>query len=109
MGDLLKGDILVKKKLAVIVSAALLLVGCSSITSGVIVKKNHYDAYDYPVQYCAMYDTKTFACRMWMTRIDHVNEHWSFDIRDGKNTGWVDVSSSEFNQYKLGDYYGEKR
>lgn len=98
-----------KAKLAVIVTATLLLVGCSAISSGTITKKNHYEAYDYPVSYCAMYNSKS-QCVMWSQRWEHVPEQWSFDIRnDNKDTGWVDVSSSEFEEYKVGDYYGEKR
>jgi len=38
-----------KAKLAVIVATALLLVGCSSISSGEITKKNHQEAYEYNV------------------------------------------------------------
>lgn len=98
-----------KTKLAVIVATALLLVGCSSISSGVITKKNYYEAHDYPVSYCAAYNAKS-QCIAWAQRWEHVNERFSFDIRnDNKDTGWVDVSESEFNKYNVGDYYGEKR
>ena len=44
------------------------------------------------------------------TRYEHVPERWSFDIQnDNKDTGWVNVSESEFESYSVGDYYGEKR
>lgn len=109
MVNLLKGDILVKAKLAVIVTAVLLLVGCSAISSGTITKKNHYEAYDYPVRYCVMYKSD-MTCRYYGTRYEHVPERWSFDIQnDNQDTGWVDVSASEFEKYQVGDYYGEKR
>ena len=98
-----------RTKLAAIVATALLLVGCSSISSGEITKKNHYEAYDYPVSYCVIYKSDR-QCSMWGTRYEHVPERWSFDIQnDNKDTGWVNVSESEFESYSVGDYYGEKR
>lgn len=95
-------------KLAAIVATALLLVGCSSISSGEITKKNHSDPYSYPVTYCQMYKSNG-TCSFWGTRYEHVPERWSFDIEnDNKDTGWVYVSESEFEEYKVGDYYGAK-
>ncbi len=97
-----------KTKLAVIVAAALLLVGCSSISSGEITKKNYDEAYDYPVSYCMVYKSDG-QCRIWGQRWEHVSERWSFDlVNDNKDTGWVNVSESEFDKYDVGDYYGKK-
>lgn len=109
MGNLLKGNYLMRAKLAVIVATILLLVGCSSISSGYITAKKYHEAYDYPVSYCAMYDSK-MNCKLWAQRWEHVREKWSFDIRnDNRDTGFVYVSESEYNEYQIGDYYGEKR
>lgn len=98
-----------KRKLAVIVTAALLLVGCSSISSGYITAKKYHEAYDYYTMSCAAYNSKG-VCMTWVQVWHHVKEKWSFDIRnDNQDTGWVYVSESEYNSYGIGDYYGEKR
>lgn len=98
-----------KAKLAAIVAAALLLVGCSSISAGEITKKDHSEAYDYPVTYCAFYKSNG-TCGMWSQRWEHVPERWKFDIQnDNGDTGWVYVTEPEFESYSVGDYYGEKK
>lgn len=108
MGDLLKGDIWMRKKLAVIVATALLLVGCSSISSGYITAKNYEPAYSYMTQQCAAYNAKG-VCTVWMPVTHYVDEKFRFDLRnDNKDTGWVYVSRTTYDQYQVGDYYGSR-
>lgn len=98
-----------KAKLAVIVTAALLLVGCSSISSGYITAKKYQPAYTYTTQQCASYNAKG-VCTVWMPMTHHVDEKFKFDIRnDNQENGWVYVSQGEYDHYQIGDYYGAKR
>lgn len=92
------------KKTAVILVTALLLVGCSAISNGTITAKTYHEAYDYPVTYCALYDSK-MNCKMWGQRWEHVSEKWVFDLQRGDQTGFAYVSKSEFESYNVGDYY----
>ncbi len=97
-----------KRKLAVIVAAALMLVGCSSISSGTITAKAYEPAYSYMTQQCVSYNAKS-QCSVWMPVTHYVDEKFRFDIRnDNKDTGWVYVHKSEYEKYEIGDYYGEK-
>ena len=98
-----------RSKLAVIVVVVLLLVGCSSISAGYITAKKYSPAYDYMTQQCASYNSKG-VCTVWMPVWHHIDEAFKFDIRnDNGDTGWVYVHKSEFEQFNVGDYYGEKR
>jgi uncharacterized protein YceK len=97
----------VKRTLAILAGALLLLTGCSSISEGEIVEKNHRDAYTYPVQYCAMFNTKTGGCSMHMTRFDTMPESWWFSIEKGGDEGWVYVGPATFEKYNVGDWYNE--
>lgn len=97
------------KKIGVLVAAAFILVGCSPINSGYITDKKHHEAYNYMTQQCASFNSKGI-CSVWVPIWHHVDESFSFDLRnDNGDTGWVYVDISEFEKYKIGDYYGEKK
>lgn len=98
-----------KAKLAVIVAAMLPLGGCSSISAGYITAKKYSPAYEYYTQQCSYYDSKGFR-QVYMPVLNRIPESFKFDIRnDNGDTGWVYVHKSEFEQFNVGDYYGEKR
>jgi len=88
------------KKLALL-ALLLALVGCSSISAGIITDKNYSPAYSWTQMMCV---GKPIVC---YPIIHYVPEQWSFSLQDGKGTeGWVYVSQDEFNKYEVGDYYG---
>lgn len=98
-----------RKKLAVIVAMALLLVGCSSISAGYITAKKYSPAYEYYTQQCSYYNSKGI-CTVYVPVLNRVPESFKFDIQnDNGDTGWVYVSQNEYDQAKVGDYYGAKR
>lgn len=98
-----------RTKLAVIVTIALLLVGCSSISSGYITAKKYSPPSSYITQQCSYYNSKG-VCTIWVPVTHHVDETFKFDLRnDNKDTGWIYVTESEYEKYQVGDYYGEKR
>lgn len=95
-----------------ILAVALLLVGCSPISSGEITSKSHRAGYYQPVTYCAAYNNKG-VCTVWAVRQDWHPPTWRFDLRQQDDpisepkTGWAYVSEDTFNAYEVGDYYGE--
>lgn len=106
---------MVRRGLALL-ALALVLVGCSPISAGYITKKDHREGYYYPVQYCAIYDTKNGGCKMYATRQEYNPPTWRFDLReqsDGLNgkepeTGWVYVTEDTYARYEVGDYFEEE-
>lgn len=102
-----------KKIFTVFVVLGLLLVAlvaCSPISRGTIVDKKYHEAYEYPVQYCAMYDPKDLTkCAMYGTRYEQVSEKWSFDLVQGEREGWAYVSKAIWDRYEIGDYFDQER
>jgi len=98
---------MMKRFAFLLLGITLLLVGCSSISSGYITSKKYTPGWDNLVQYC-MYYKSNGSCGMYGWRTDHYPERFTFDIAQGDKTGWVDVPESEYSKYKVGDYYGDK-
>lgn len=97
----------VKKIAAVIASAlaAMVLVGCSNITSGVIVNKEFTASYTTHGTSCT--STKPLICHptsyhhddLWQVQLSNLNE-------DNETvTGWVGVPERLYADLNEGDYY----
>lgn len=89
---------------AVAVAASLLLASCSAISSGRITDKNYSGPYSYVTYQCTAYRSNG-TCMINMPVTHHVEERFSFDIEDGKDTGWVNVNKYDFESYEVGDWY----
>lgn len=96
------------KKLIALLASALLLVGCSYITSGTITAKDHKDAYRYSTMQCSMIRSNG-TCGAFITTWHDVPEKWYFGLDDGENTGWVSVTQSTYEQFEVGDHFEGKR
>lgn len=79
--------------IAVIFAIALLVAACGgpSARAGVVINKDHRDAYDSPYTYCAWYnsgytDSRGYyhsgSCGMWATGWTHHPERWTITIQD---------------------------
>ena len=82
-------------------AAMLLLAGCSPISEGYITKKEFTPAHSSTWTWCHMVG-KITMCQPMTTYYD---DEWTFDIKKGKETGFVDVNKQEYNSYSIGDYY----
>lgn len=87
-----------------------LLASCSSIDRGTITNKDHREGYYYTTytQQCTAYD-KNGICTSYIP-IPHQNYQqptWRFDIRLEDENGWVYVSEDTYNNYEVGDFYGQ--
>jgi uncharacterized protein YceK len=95
-----------KKTLVVAALSALLLTGCSSIDSGVITKKNYTAPYSTTEYDCITRDQKTQTCTVTMPRMVRHSATYKFDLKKGKETGWVHVNEGDYNKFQVGDCYG---
>jgi uncharacterized protein YceK len=106
-----------KKRIIAAVLAVLVLSGCSPISSGYITEKTYEPAYTYITYDCKSYyqdDDGIRYCRYYGPTTHYVPDRWQFDLiqyRDGEDpvTGWVPVDGTVYDQYEVGDWYGERR
>lgn len=92
---------------AMVAASALLLTACSAISSGTITEKTYHEAYSYITMQCTAYNTNG-TCMVTVPITQYVDESFSFSIIDGKDTGWVYVTETEYHAYEVGDWYGEE-
>ena len=92
------------KKIVALLVGTLLLVGCSSITSGTITAKDHKDAYSYTTPQCSMFRTNG-TCAIYIYVNHDVPEKWYFGLDDGEDTGWVSVTEDTYNGFEIGDHF----
>lgn len=119
-----------------IVAALLLPLAACAPESGDIIKKD-YDAERTWTELEPDYDTKTYSCKKTKTttvngkskteeytatctkrvqdgydEVEHYEpERYRLQIRDGDDTGWVEVDEATYEDASVGDYYenGEVR
>ena len=84
----------------------IILTGCSTIQSGTIEKKVVHPAYTWVQYICGGYNSKGI-CTVQVPIFHSEPETYSFDIREGEETGFVYVGYSVFVEYEVGDYYRE--
>ena len=80
--------------------AAIVLTGCSPISSGVIVDKVVEPATWTSTPVCA--GSKPMICT---PNTVYDDRDWRLDIKDGDQTGWVYVDQLEFDRWRVGDWY----
>jgi len=90
---------------AVAALAALVLTGCSSISSGTVTGKEYSPAYTTTSLQC--YSFGKAGCTMWMPVVHYWPATYQLDLRNGSKTGWVDVDARTYAQERVGDRYGE--
>lgn len=93
---------------AAIMVAALALAACSSISSGFITEKHYEPASSYTTMYCASYNSKG-GCVFYAPMTHQVPEHWVFELRNGDDTGSVDVDPNTYESYDVGDAYSSPK
>lgn len=92
--------------------ALVLVMGCTNVTSGTIVKKSYEPAWTQYVQTCVAYDTKGW-CTVYTFVPVYWPEEYEFKLRDDRqdkpidqrDTGWVDVSPADYERFSLGQHY----
>jgi hypothetical protein len=97
------------KALLVLVGAALVLSGCSSIHAGKITNKHYEPPSTWVTMDCKMYRTDSkgvMTCAYYGPTTHYSGPDWRFDLQDGEKTGWVHVDETTYNQYAVGDWYG---
>lgn len=92
-----------KSFFSALVVAGLVLTGCSSISAGTITNKVYEPGHYYSTMVCTPVG-KVTVCNP-INQYD--DEDWRFDIREGDKDGFVYVTEDTFNQYEVGDYFGE--
>ena len=93
------------KRLLAILSLALLLVsGCSPPDHGTVVEKRHHDAYTWVQLVCAAYG-KGGVCSVYVPITHYVPESWELCLRDGDDTGCRNVDHDTYDHYRVGDFY----
>ena len=94
-----------KKILALLLlSATLLLAGCSAISAGRITEKVIEPANTWIQMVCSGYNDKGF-CSVWVPVYHYDDQDWRFDISDGEQEGFVYVTEGTFNYYNVGDWF----
>jgi len=83
--------------------ALLLLAGCSSLTSGYVIGKQHTDAYDWMDMQCFSYNDKGM-CTMRVPIWHHVPESWEICVKLDDTQDWWSVDEPTFHRTKVGDW-----
>lgn len=78
-------------------SVALAACGGPSVTSGKVIDKTYTAAYNQP--YVIM------VGKVPVTEEEYVAADWSIELKDGEQTGWIDVSQSTYDHEHNGDQY----
>ncbi|MDB5161805.1 MAG: hypothetical protein JWM52_313 [Candidatus Saccharibacteria bacterium] len=94
------------KKAAVVACLALtvFLTGCSSISEGYITQKQYTPAHEGTWIWCHAVGKVTICQPMPI----YYDDEWTFDIKKGKDKGYVDITEKEYDSYSVGDYYPSK-
>lgn len=104
------------KKLIAVGALALMLAGCSSISSGYITDKTYTEPWtqqitqcwygmDYPGMPNYLSKGSPYPCIPSGYRtVDHPAS-WEFSLKEEDETGWADVSEDTYNSYEVGDYF----
>lgn len=98
-------------RLLLAAAVLLALVGCSDPpVEGVVVHKQHSDAYDYVTMMCIAHDPKTFACTGWMPISNHMPASWQVCVegldKNGKHAeGCIEIGEAAYGQYDEGSHY----
>lgn len=79
----------------------LVLTGCSPISRGTVTDKDYAPGHYITTLIC-LPAGKTTVCH---PQLSWIPDNWTLSIREGKESGWVDVSQSTYDDYKVGDYY----
>lgn len=97
-----------KTKFGVLLALLIVLSGCSAISTGTVTAKTYYEPYTWTetVYNCYARD-KNGACTMNIpSYITHNEpERFKFDLKKGKDTGWVYVDGGTYQSYDVGDRY----
>ena len=89
-----------------LVLTGLALTGCSAIHSGVVTQKEYRAPYTYTSMYCASYNSKG-GCSMYLPMTHYVPAEYILDIKQGKDTGWINTDPDTYAKTKVGDYVEE--
>jgi hypothetical protein len=87
------------------VPVAALLAGCGSgLNHGTITGKQYDPSYTYWTSMCASY-SKYGACRISVPVPETEPAEWVLDLRDGKQSGTVDVDEQTWDSARTGQKY----
>lgn len=92
----------------------LALTGCADPpVDGVVAHKQHSDAYDYVTMVCGAYDSKTFACTVWIPISNHMPASWQLCVqgvdKNGKDAeGCIEVAQQTYDRYSEGSHYSAR-
>lgn len=93
--------------LALAASTVLVLAGCGDgIRTGIVTSKDHSPAQDIPRVQCIVVGKNPCVP---VTVVDHYNENWRLNLRDGDKAGWVDVDQATYGRYDVGGHYPDPR
>lgn len=90
------------------VTLALVLAGCSAISTGTVTSKDYDPAWQQTVyDYHCMSRNKDGVCtyNAPIPRTVYYPESYTLNLKDGEKTGWVNVSEGEYEDYEVGDHY----
>lgn len=90
-----------KLALAVVLPLAVILAGCSAISSGTITGKEAEPGHYYTTQTC----TPVGKVTVCTPHTYYDDPDWRFDITEGKDSGWVYVTEETYGAYEVGDYW----
>lgn len=79
--------------------------GCSPISAGTITRKDFTPAHVNSWIWCHPVG-KVTICQPMTT---FVPDEWTFQLVEGEQTGWVDVTEDTFNRYEVGDFFEAAR
>lgn len=96
------------KRAVVIVLAATMLAGCSSVTEGTVTGKDHDDAWtDQNCHWVPVSSGKTTR-QTWQCNPIYYPETWTLLLEDPDTgeEGWVNVDVTTYYDYEIGEHYG---
>ena len=78
------------------------MTACSQISSGRVIAKQHEPGHYSYYESCS-YIGKSMFCHPMPF---YVAPSWELDLRQSaKESGWRDVTESDYDRYKVGDWY----
>lgn len=83
---------------------ALTLSACG-ISSGYVTQKAYDPESTYTYMACAVYDTKTGGCAVWMPEEGVTPECWRLELRNADKTGSVCVDQTTWDRITVGEHY----
>lgn len=79
----------------------LALVGCSPISAGTVTRKKFTPSHVISTVICIPSGKVTICHPQFIP----VPDEWTLSIREGDQSGWVDVDEATFDRYEVGDYF----